>query len=94
MLSELPSELILRHLPDDARLRIRYRTMPDVSATLSSNTGFQADVNVGQIDLPSAPEGNEVIVELDALGLTARKMVVPWSCQPLLLTASGSRDWS
>ena len=53
-----PASLHLRHLPDDAQLRLRYRTEPGATLTLSM------DANGERLStLPPAPEGAEVLLE-------------------------------
>ncbi len=71
MLSNLPSELIFRHRLDGTSLRIRYRTVPGVSANVALSSSASANGDVGRINLPSAPEGKEVVVDLDALGVAS-----------------------
>ena len=69
LLSDPPAALEFHHLSDGAQLRIRYRTLPGVSATVVSNSVVLGEGDEAKFDLPAAPDGNELILDLVELGL-------------------------
>ena len=70
LLSDRPAALEFHHLSGGAQLRIRYRTLPDVSATVVSTGEVLGEGDEAKFDLPAAPDGNELLLDLNSLGVT------------------------
>jgi hypothetical protein len=66
-LSDQPAALEFHHLSDGAQLRIRYRTLPRVSATVVSSGAVLGESGEVKFDLPAAPDGNELVLDFNAL---------------------------
>jgi hypothetical protein len=84
-LGEGPAGLALRHLPEGAALRIRYRTAPGGALALGA-----ADGQTVLAALPPAPEPNKVTAPLAELGVAGHDSAAPGNS--LTLIATGKVD--